>query len=112
MFAKNPCRKHFPKKIDKNADVRFSFFVLSRFRVFFGDGGSKTLQKNDLQKNRVETILSKQKNRQKNPKPIFFNHFCFNHVFGSFLGEGSSKTPSKKYQPKKSDPGPWSFFGL
>jgi hypothetical protein len=64
-------RKLFPKKsTQKKFDVSFpsTFFVLSRFRVFLSGGSSKTLQKNVLQKNRVEKFL--QKNRQKKPKPI------------------------------------------
>jgi hypothetical protein len=84
--------ENFSQDFDKNFDVSFSsaFFVLSRFRVFFSDGSSKTLQKTFYKK-----VVSKsfyQKFDQK-PKTDFFSNF-FYHVFGRFSvrGEGSSKT--------------------
>jgi hypothetical protein len=70
-------------------DVNFSsvFFVLSRFRVFFGDGGSKTLQKTTYKQ-----IVSKQfcRNKKIDQKiqNRFFVPFCFNHVFGRFSVRG------------------------
>jgi hypothetical protein len=69
------------KKFDKNFDVSFfsTFFVLSRFRVFFSDGSSKTLQKTFYKKNRVEKFFTK--NSTKNPKPTFSRIF-----FITFLG--------------------------
>jgi hypothetical protein len=51
---------------------------------------------------------SLQKNRQKNPKPIFSRFFLSR--FWAFLGEGSSKNTIKKSQ--KNPDQPWYFFGL
>jgi hypothetical protein len=69
------------KNFDKNFDVSFSstFFVLSRFRVFFSDGSSKTPQKTFYKTNRVEKFFTK--NSTKNPKPTFSRIF-----FITFLG--------------------------
>jgi hypothetical protein len=72
--------KYF-QSFDKKFDVSFSstFFVLSRFRVFFSDGNSKTLQKTFCKKNRVEKFL--QKNR-----PKIQNRFFLKICFITFLG--------------------------
>jgi hypothetical protein len=69
------------KKIDFVLDVSFSstFLGLSRFRVFFSDGSSKTLQKALTTKNRVEKFL--QKIRQKIQNRLFLGF-----VFITFLG--------------------------
>jgi hypothetical protein len=79
-----------PSAADKNFDVSFSstFFVLSRFRVFFSDGSSETLQKRFTKK-----IVSKsfyEKFDQKS-KTDFFSTFFLSR-FWAFLDEGSSKT--------------------
>jgi hypothetical protein len=78
------------KNFDKNFDVSFSstFFVLSRFRVFFSDGSSKTLQKTFYKKNRAEKFFTK--NSTKNPKPTF-SRILFYHVFGRFSMRGVQK---------------------
>jgi hypothetical protein len=107
MLKKSPCRKLFPK-IDKNFDVNFSStsFILSRFRVFLSDGSSKTLQKTFCKKIMSKTFL--QKNRQNNPKPIFFS-ICFNHAFGRFSVRGVQNTTRKI---ERETDQPWYFFGL
>jgi hypothetical protein len=71
---------HVEKKL-KNFDVSFpsTFFVLSRLRVFFSDGSSKTQQKTFYKTNRVEKFFTK--NSTKNPKPTFSRIF-----FITFLG--------------------------
>jgi hypothetical protein len=53
--------KTFSEISEKKFDVSFSstFFVLSRFRVFLGDGSSTALQKTFYKKNRVEKFLQK-----------------------------------------------------
>jgi hypothetical protein len=81
--------KTFPKKIDKKIDVSFSstFFVLSRFRVFFSDGSSKALQKTFCKKYRVEKFLPK--NRLKTQNRLFLDFFY--HVFGRFSVRGVQK---------------------
>jgi hypothetical protein len=73
------------------------FFFLSRFRVFFSDGSSKTLQKTFCKKNRVEKFL--QKVRQKS-KPTF-SRFFFPHGFGRFSIRGVQKHDKKI--PKKNN---------
>jgi hypothetical protein len=65
--------------------------------VFFSDGSSQTLQKNVLQKDRVEKFL--QKNRQNNPKPDFVSFFY--HVFGRFSVRGVQKHDKKKNPEKQ-----------
>jgi hypothetical protein len=80
---------HVENKIqnfDNNFDVSFSstFFVLSRFRVFFSDGSSKTLQKTFYKK-----IVSKsfyKKNDQKS-KTDFFSIFLITFLGVSRGGE-------------------------
>jgi hypothetical protein len=91
----------------KKIDVSFSstFFVLSRFRVFFSDGSSKTLQKTFYKRNRVEKFL--QKFDQKS-KTDFFSNFFLSR-FWAFLDEGSSKTRLKKYRKNKYDPSSFSY---
>jgi hypothetical protein len=69
------------QNFDKNFGVSFSFdvsfsstfFVLSRFRVFFFDGSSKALQKRFYKKNRVEKFPQK---IDKKSKTDFFS-ICF-----------------------------------
>jgi hypothetical protein len=53
-FGKKSMSKTFPQKIEKKSMSVFSrlFFVLSRFRVFFNEWSSKTLEKKS--KSRVE----------------------------------------------------------
>jgi hypothetical protein len=46
FYKKNPCRKVFAKKNDKNPKPIFSRFLLSRFWAFLGEGSSKTRYKN------------------------------------------------------------------
>jgi hypothetical protein len=77
------------KKFDKNFDVSFfsAFFVLTRFRVFFSDGSSKTLQKTFYKKNRVEKFLQKIRNR-----PFLKKNY---HVFGRFSMRGVKKHDKK-----------------
>jgi hypothetical protein len=76
MFWQKVRVKNFPQNFDKKFDVRFSstFFVLSRFRVFFSDGSSKTQQKTFYKK-----IVSKS----------FYN--CFD-VFGRLSVRGVQNT--------------------
>jgi hypothetical protein len=94
------------KKIDKNFDVSFSstFLVLSRFRVFFSDGSSKTLQKTFYKK-----IVSNSfyKNFDQKSKPTF-SRILFNHVFERFSMRGVKKH-DKKISKNKSDPSPFSY---
>jgi hypothetical protein len=84
--VKSPCRKK-NQNFDKKFDVSFSptFFVLSRFRVFFSDGSSKTLQKTFYKK-----IVSKSfyKKFDQKSKTDFFSN-CFLSRFWAFLDEGS-----------------------
>jgi hypothetical protein len=91
IFLQKVHVENLPQNFDKTIDVSFSstFFVSSRFRVFFSDGSSKALQKFD-QKSKTD----------------FFSVFVLS-CFGAFLGEGSSKTRLKQYQKNKSDPGPF-----
>jgi hypothetical protein len=83
--------ENFFQNFDQNFDVSFSstFFVLSRFRVFFSDGSSKALQKTFYKK-----IVSKsfyQKVRPEVQNRLFLDFFLSR--FWVFLGdEGSSKT--------------------
>ena len=76
VFTKSPCRKLFRKKRQKlqwlQCQFFLDFFVLSRFRVFLSGGSSKILQKNVLQKDRVEKVL--QKNRQKSKAGCFLKN--------------------------------------
>jgi hypothetical protein len=74
----------------------YFFFVLSRFRVFFSDGSSKTLHKTFCQKNRVEKSFTKTKKFDQNPKPTFSRIFLSR--FRAFLDEGSSKLRLKKIE--------------
>jgi hypothetical protein len=90
IFAKSPCRKPFDKKFDVNFSS--TFFVLSRFRVFFSDGSSKTQQKTFCKKNRVEKFL--QKVRHKSQNRLFLG-FSFSHVFGRFSMRGGQKHNKK-----------------
>jgi hypothetical protein len=86
--------ENFSPNLDKIFDVSFSstFFVLSRFRVFFSDGSSKALQKTFYKKNRVEKFLQEVRPKIQNAKPTFSRNL-FYHVFGRFsmIDEGSSK---------------------
>jgi hypothetical protein len=97
--------ENFPQNFDKNFDVSFSstFFVLSHFRVFFSDGGSKTLQKTFCKKNRVEKFLKK--NRPKVQNRLFLG-FVLSR-FWAFLGKGSKKNTIKNIEKNKSDPSPF-----
>jgi hypothetical protein len=70
--------------------------------VFLSDGSSKNTKKNVLQKSPVETFLQKKRPKIQNRLLLDF----FYHVFWAFLGEGSSKTPLKKYRGK-TDLGPF-----
>jgi hypothetical protein len=75
---------------------RFCFLLSkSQFRVFLSDESSKTLQKSFTKKTCRKVFT---KYSVKNPKPII-SRFCLSN-FGAFLGEGSSKTPSKKHIKK------------
>jgi hypothetical protein len=93
-----PCRKLFPKKTTKF----WCQFILGFFLIAFSGVSQrwefkfKNTTKNVLQKNRAEKFL--QKNRPKNPKPVFFLDFV-HHVFGRF-----------SVRENKSGPGP--FFGV
>jgi hypothetical protein len=88
---KNTMSKTFPKISTKKSMSVFSrfFSVLSRFRVFFSDGSSKTLKK----------IVSKSfyKKFDQKSKTDFFSVFVFSR-FWAFLDEGSSKTRYKNIE--------------
>jgi hypothetical protein len=90
--------KTFYKKVDKNSDVSFSsiFLVLSRFRVFFSEGSSKTLHF-------CKTIVPKSfyKKSGKIRNQFFLDFFYF--VFGGFLARGVRKH-HKKMSEKMSGP--------
>jgi hypothetical protein len=92
------------QNFDKNFDVSFSstVFGLSRFRVFFSDGSSKTLQKTFCKEDRVEKLL--QKNRPKIQNRFFLD--LFYHVFGRFSVRGDQKH-DKKISKNESDPSPF-----
>jgi hypothetical protein len=94
------------KKIDKTFDVSCSstFFVLSRFRVFFSEGVQKHHKKR-FRKKSCRKVFTK--NSTKNPKPTFSRIFCY-HVFGRFSMRGVQKR-DKKYRKNKSDPSPFSY---
>jgi hypothetical protein len=81
--------ENFSQNFDKKIDVSFSstFYVLSRFRVFFSDGSSKTQQKMFCKK-----IVSKSfyKKFDQKSKTGFFSIF-FSHVFGRFSMWGVQK---------------------
>jgi hypothetical protein len=94
---------HVGKKIknfDKIFDVSFSsaFFVLSRFRVFFCDGSSKTQQIHNKQ-DRVEKFFTKNSDQKSKTDflSILESRIFFNHLsrFWAFLDAGSSKTRQK-----------------
>jgi hypothetical protein len=91
------------QKINKFFDISFSstFFVLSRFGVFLGDGSSKALQKNVLQKNRVEKFFKKID--QKIHNRLFLDFF--NHVFGRFSVRGVQKHDKKISKKNLTNPG-------
>jgi hypothetical protein len=99
--------KNFSQNFDQNFDVSFSStsVVLSRFRVFFSDGSSKTLQKTFYKKNRVENCL--QKFDQKS-KTDFFS-ILFYHVFGHFSVRGVQKHDKKNIK-NNSNPSPFLAF--
>jgi hypothetical protein len=82
IFLQKVHVENFSQNFDKNFGVSFSstFFVLSRFRVCFSDGSSKTLQFSFANKSCRKVFT---KNSTKNPNPIFFSIFCY-HVFGRF----------------------------
>jgi hypothetical protein len=91
-FCKKSMSKNFPKKIDKNFDVRFSS-AFSFYRVF-GFFSAMGVQKH--YKKRFAKIVSKsfyKKPQIKKSKPIFSRFFSSR--FWAFLGEGSSKSPQK-----------------
>jgi hypothetical protein len=87
------------QNFDKTFVVSFSstFFVLSRFRVFFSDGSSQTLQKTFCKTNRVERFLQKVRPKIQNR---FFLEFSFITFFGRFSMRGVQKH-DKKYRGKK-----------
>jgi hypothetical protein len=74
-------------------------FVLSRFRLFFSDGNSKSLKKTSHRK-----VFTKKSTT--NPKSIFLVL-----LFGRFSVRGVQKH-DKKYHQKKSDPIPFSYSNL
>jgi hypothetical protein len=90
IFLQKVHVENFSQNLDKKIDVSFSStsFVLSRFRVFFSDGSSKTLQKTFFKKNRVEKFS--QKVRPKIQNRLFLD--IFSSRFWAFLDEESSKT--------------------
>jgi hypothetical protein len=81
IFWQKVRAENFSQNVDKNFDVSFSstFFVLSRFRVFFRDGSSKTLQKTFYKKNRVEKFLQQ-------IRPEVQNRLFLEIFFITFLG--------------------------
>jgi hypothetical protein len=111
-FCRKSMSKTKTKNSDKNFDVSFpsTFFVLSRFRVFFSDGSSKALV---TTKKRVffnKKIVSKsfyKKFDQKSKTKTDCFSVVFYRVFGRFSARGVQKH-DKKYREKKSDPGPFS----
>jgi hypothetical protein len=96
------------QKIDKNFDVSFPrFFLFYRvFGCFSAMGVQKhyTLQKNVLQKNRVERFYKKFDQKSKTD---FFSIFS-NRIFGRFSVRGVQNT-IKKYRKFKSDPIAFSY---
>jgi hypothetical protein len=93
IFLQKVHVENFFQNFDQKFDVSFSStsFVLSRFRVFFSDGSSKTLQKTFCKKNRVEKLL--QKVRPKIQNRLFLDFFS--HVFGRFSMRGVQKHDKK-----------------
>ena len=82
MFWQKVRVENFPQNFDKNFDVSFSStsVVLSRFRVFFSDGSSKTLQKTFCKNKRIERFLQKvRQNISQNRLflDFFLSRFCF-----------------------------------
>jgi hypothetical protein len=79
IFANSPCQKLFPTKSTKISMSVFPRFFLF-YRVFrcFPAMGVQKHHETRFEKNRVERFLqnNRQKNRQKNPIPIFFS-ICF-----------------------------------
>jgi hypothetical protein len=65
------------KYFDKNFDVSFpsTFFVLSRFRVFFSDGSSKALQKTFYKKKSCRIVFTFYKKSDQKSKTNFFTIF-------------------------------------
>jgi hypothetical protein len=95
VFAKKSMSKTFPKKIDKNFDVRFSsiFLFCLVFGCFLATEIRKHYKKRFTKKSCRKAFTKKS---TKNPKPIFSR--LVYHVLGCFSigeGEGSSKTPQK-----------------
>jgi hypothetical protein len=101
--------KAFSRTTGQNFGVSFSstIFVLTRFRVVLSDGSFKTLQQMFCKKSRLEKFL--QRNRQKNPKPVFLDWFISR--FWAFPGEGCQKHHAKNITNYTSDPGPFQFVG-
>jgi hypothetical protein len=107
-FAKSPCRKLFPKKsIKKSMSVvprPVLFYHLSRLRVFFSNGSSKTPQKT-FYKNKTGVKKLSQKNW-----PQIRNQFFLKLVLPRFLVFGVSRwgvqKHRKKYKKITPDPGP------
>jgi hypothetical protein len=73
--------------------------------VFLSGGSSKTQQKT-LYKKIVPKSFYKKSATPPPPPPMILDFFG-DHVFGAFLGEGSSKTLLQKHRENKSDPGPF-----
>jgi hypothetical protein len=80
MFAKSPCRKLFPKKIDKNFDVSFflDFFIAFSFV-------SQQWELKKLQNKIAKQIVSKSFLQKIRPKiQTDFFSICFYHIFRRF----------------------------
>jgi hypothetical protein len=71
--------------------------------VFLIDGSSKTQQKTFCKKVVSKSLYKKFNQKSKTD----FLSILFLSRFWAFLGEGSKKTPFKKYRENKSDPGPF-----
>jgi hypothetical protein len=77
IFAKSLCRKQKNRRKFR-CQFLLDFFVLSRFRVFLSDGGSKTLQRNVLQKESRRKLSKKIDQKSK-------TDFCLDLLI-TFLG--------------------------
>jgi hypothetical protein len=104
IWAKSPCRKLFPKKIETNSMSVVSFSSAFLFyRVFgcfsaMGDGSSKTLQKTFCKKIVSESFYKK---FDQKPKAVYSRFFCY--VLGRFSVGGVQKhdKKTKKYRNRK-----------
>jgi hypothetical protein len=103
------CKKFMSKTFENNRHKFRCQFPLDFFCFIAFSGSQRWELKNTkeyvLQKIVSKSVLVSDKKNERNPKPT--GSRCLLSRFWAFLGEGSSKTPLKKYIGKRIDPGPF-----